>query len=71
VSGRSIMGVFRKVMNLSRSIVRALWHGLPPGMSDIKRSPIVRSCQEPQQGPWIQRFIPRDELLCSWVHGWA
>jgi hypothetical protein len=43
VSGSSIMGVFRKVMNLSRSIVRALWHGYPPGMLDIKRSPMVRS----------------------------
>jgi hypothetical protein len=28
----SIMNVRRKIVKFSRSIMRALWHGLPPGM---------------------------------------
>ena len=28
----SIMSVLRKIVELSRSIMRALWHGLPPGV---------------------------------------
>jgi xanthosine utilization system XapX-like protein len=32
VGTSSIMNVFRKIVNFSRSIMRALWHGLPPGM---------------------------------------
>ena len=28
----SIMNVLRKIVKFSRSIMRALWHGLPPAM---------------------------------------
>jgi len=32
VVNSSIMSVLRKIVEFSRSIMRALWHGLPPGM---------------------------------------
>jgi hypothetical protein len=31
VVSRGIVNVLRKIVKFSRSIMRALWHGLPPG----------------------------------------
>jgi len=32
VMSSNIMSVLRKVVNFGRSVMRALWHGLPPGI---------------------------------------